>query len=346
MIQITFDYAGLDIETQAFIKVKAKDIHIRLKRAAADIVAVGQALIEVKARLDHGQFGDWLQSEFGMTDRHARNFMNVASRFGDKTETISDLPATVLYLLAAPSTPEEIVEQVIAGVVPATKGAIREAIEASENDFLSDNFQTYQVYSEKNGFDAAMYMLAKGRMLQDIFEDMASMDELYDFAWAEFRLYPQMAMELMTYAGRYKNPVTVPSQIRQKLEGMYKQFYEEIKKLIWITEDIPASTKSILVFAHIIEEKREVLEAREFSRWIDRDLQIQELIVNTLIGYAQRYSETAIDEISEEDMGEMIDFCAQHNLSDTVNGLNVRLALSSNQRRYQWPPHLYNSHAT
>lgn len=133
--QLAFDYSALDTDTQSFIKVKAKDIHVRLKRTAEDIVAVGQALIDVKLRLDHGQFGSWLQSEFGMTDRHARNFMNVAIRFSDKTETVSDFPATVLYLLAAPSTPDEIVEQVIAGEIPATKGAIKEAMaEAKESE--------------------------------------------------------------------------------------------------------------------------------------------------------------------------------------------------------------------
>jgi hypothetical protein len=62
-----------------------------------------------------------------MTDRHARNFMYVDQRFGSKSEIISDLPVTVLYELAVPSTPETIVEEVITGTLPATIPAIREA---------------------------------------------------------------------------------------------------------------------------------------------------------------------------------------------------------------------------
>lgn len=106
---------------------KAQHIHARLKRTAEDIIAIGQDLLEVKARLGHGSFGKWLQSEFGMTDRHALNFMRVASRFGSKSEIISDLPITVLYELASPSMPETVVEMVEAGQIPATLPAIREA---------------------------------------------------------------------------------------------------------------------------------------------------------------------------------------------------------------------------
>jgi hypothetical protein len=98
-----------------------------LKRTAEDIIAIGQDLIAVKSRLGHGKFTPWLDSEFGMTDRHARNFMNVASRFGSKSEIISDLPVTVIYELASPSTPDNVIDMVEAGTISPTLPAIREA---------------------------------------------------------------------------------------------------------------------------------------------------------------------------------------------------------------------------
>lgn len=122
-----FDYASLDTDTRLFVQEKAQAIHMRLKRTAEDIIAIGQDLLAVKGRLQHGQFGRWLQAEFDMTDRHALNFMRVASRFGSKSEIISDLPVTVIYELAAPSTPEAVVEMVETGQIPATLPAIREA---------------------------------------------------------------------------------------------------------------------------------------------------------------------------------------------------------------------------
>lgn len=126
-----FDYTSLYPETRVFVQEKALAIHARLKRAAEDVIAIGQDLIEVKLHLGHGQFLSWLQAEFEMTDRHARNFMNVASRFSSKSEIISDLPVTVIYALAAPSTPDTVIEMVATGQIEPTLPAIREAKQPS-----------------------------------------------------------------------------------------------------------------------------------------------------------------------------------------------------------------------
>jgi len=41
--------------------------------------------------LSHGQFGKWLDVEFGRSERTVRNFMGVAQRFG-KSAKFADLP--------------------------------------------------------------------------------------------------------------------------------------------------------------------------------------------------------------------------------------------------------------
>jgi DNA N-6-adenine-methyltransferase (Dam)/Protein of unknown function (DUF3102) len=131
--QPAFDYASLDKDTAAFILQKTGQIHSLMKRTAQEIVEVGKYLLEVKERLPHGQFILWIQAEFGMSDRHARNFMHVASRFSDKTEIISDFPITILYELASPSTPESVIELVRTGEIPATVEAIRETKQSSKD---------------------------------------------------------------------------------------------------------------------------------------------------------------------------------------------------------------------
>lgn len=73
---------------------------------------IGQELVTIKEYLGHGEWGEWLATEFGLSDRMARNFMNVAIRLGGKTEKFSVLPVSVLYELAAPSTAPEVIEQV------------------------------------------------------------------------------------------------------------------------------------------------------------------------------------------------------------------------------------------
>lgn len=79
-----------------------------MRRTAQDIIEIGQKLIDVKQHLGHGKFGLWLRLEFEWTDRTARQFMRVAEAF--KSENFSDLDfaPSALYLLAAPSTPDEV----------------------------------------------------------------------------------------------------------------------------------------------------------------------------------------------------------------------------------------------
>lgn len=75
-------------------------------------------LREIKGEwLEHGQFLEWLGLEFDMSDRMARRFMLVAEKFG-KMDILSNLPISVLYELASPSMPEEVVQGVIDGDIP------------------------------------------------------------------------------------------------------------------------------------------------------------------------------------------------------------------------------------
>ncbi len=69
-------------------------------------IDIGNKLIEVKARLGHGNFGTWLDTEFGWGKDTANRFMNVASNFAN-CEISNMFAPSALYLLSAPSTPDE-----------------------------------------------------------------------------------------------------------------------------------------------------------------------------------------------------------------------------------------------
>src|SRR5262249_46353416 len=86
-----FDYTPLDADITQQVQTAAQRIRETLKRTLKHLLAVGKDLLAVKEALPHGHFGPWLRSEFGWTERTARNFMAVAERFGPKTEMISDL---------------------------------------------------------------------------------------------------------------------------------------------------------------------------------------------------------------------------------------------------------------
>ena len=125
-----FDYETLDDEIRSFVQRKTDETRGLLRRTAQNVIAIGRNLQAVKEQLPHGQFLPWLQTEFAMTERHARNFMHAAARFGNKPEIIADLSVTVIYELAAPSTPETVIEQVESKQILPTLEAIRVAKEA------------------------------------------------------------------------------------------------------------------------------------------------------------------------------------------------------------------------
>jgi hypothetical protein len=103
---VVFDYGQLDVETRIVVRQRTDEIKTLVRRSAQDIIDIGNKLIDVKAMLGHGEFGPWLEGEFGWAERTAQTFMQVAHYF--KSANFADLKigASALYLLAAPSTPE------------------------------------------------------------------------------------------------------------------------------------------------------------------------------------------------------------------------------------------------
>lgn len=108
-----FDMAALDVVVAGDVRDAATRIRTRMQRTASDIVEIGRDLILVKKALPHGAFLPWIEAEFGMSDQTARKFMHVAENLADKFKHDLDLPPTVLYALAAPSTPPEVRDNVV-----------------------------------------------------------------------------------------------------------------------------------------------------------------------------------------------------------------------------------------
>ena len=106
-----FDYGQLSADVVPKFMVEENNIDLRGRRLTEDVLSMGGSLIAVKGMLPHGQFTIWLGVRFGMTDRTAQKFMNVYEEFGKKSEVASLFKTEVLCLLAAPSTPDEVIDQ-------------------------------------------------------------------------------------------------------------------------------------------------------------------------------------------------------------------------------------------
>jgi hypothetical protein len=127
---LRYNYEEISPEHREMVKEAAIDIRQRTKRASDDILAVGQRLVEVKAVLPHGKFEAWAEDEFGMSSRTAQRLMMVAERFATKSDTVTLLGTSILYLLASPSTPDEAIESTVAYAQRSDKPVTKEQTEA------------------------------------------------------------------------------------------------------------------------------------------------------------------------------------------------------------------------
>ena len=112
--QKAFDYSSLDDETLSFLQSRTEEIRRLLRRTSQDIVDIGNYLIEVKERLEYGQFYKWLDAEFHWSYASASRFMGVAEKFGSSSFNVQELAIlpTALYELLPPSVPEEAIAEV------------------------------------------------------------------------------------------------------------------------------------------------------------------------------------------------------------------------------------------
>jgi hypothetical protein len=84
------------------------------KRVIGDIIEIGRRLSESKKLCGHGNWLPWLDREFGWSDDTARNFMQVSELTESRNFRDLSLPISGPYMLAAPSTPEQARQEVIA----------------------------------------------------------------------------------------------------------------------------------------------------------------------------------------------------------------------------------------
>jgi len=69
-----FDYDSVDLTDRTLIQERAIHIHALLKTSREGVAEIGECLVEVKSRLEHGKWLPWLKHEFG-TNGSAERFM-------------------------------------------------------------------------------------------------------------------------------------------------------------------------------------------------------------------------------------------------------------------------------
>ena len=113
---LSADHAALAMRAEERIKA----------RTVVTVIENGRDLLEVKNALGHGLFTQWLAQTFPFTERTAQRWMSAAERYGAKSEVTSVLKSEVLLLLAAPSTPEEVRQEIEARAIAGERITVAE----------------------------------------------------------------------------------------------------------------------------------------------------------------------------------------------------------------------------
>lgn len=103
---------ALTTTEQARLNDIAQTVRASHRRAAEEMIAIGEGLAEALGIL-RGGFEDWVEDECNISVRLARNFIYIAGRFRDQPAIIAGVPSTIVYSLAAPSTPDAVIDQVV-----------------------------------------------------------------------------------------------------------------------------------------------------------------------------------------------------------------------------------------
>ena len=135
--------------TSANEAITAINVNDQLEAIAKDIEALqATAVLRIAERLtqahelflykrDEGGFEGWVENRLKMSRRTAYRLLDVHKQFGDY-ESVPNwhtLPRSVLYLLATPSTPDEVREEAIERAEAGerlTLAEVKEKIEAAQ----------------------------------------------------------------------------------------------------------------------------------------------------------------------------------------------------------------------
>src|ERR1700694_430544 len=136
---VRFDYCSVAPPLASFLKGQAERIR---RQCATSIIQIGKALFEAKRHLSHGAFLRWVEWEVCMPVRTAQACMRVASWATGKNAVVAHLSPTMLYLLSAPSAPEDFVTDILkrleAGELIAPS-VMRERLKALRSNKRLDN---------------------------------------------------------------------------------------------------------------------------------------------------------------------------------------------------------------
>jgi hypothetical protein len=146
------------IPTETILAQNAEVIRALGKRVVGDIIEIGRRLSESKKLCGHGNWLPWLNREFGWGDDTALRFMQVSELSKSRNLRDLNLPISGLYLLAAPSTPEEAQQQVIERAENGERLSVSDVKELIEEARNKQEMETAELLAAREAEIRAEYV--------------------------------------------------------------------------------------------------------------------------------------------------------------------------------------------
>lgn len=157
-----FDYNQLSTETRISLKARAEKINERTRRIAADIWENGRDFHEAQQELANhsgGTFLAWVETETGYGKSTVYRMIDVYKNISLPNLGKLDIATSALYLLAAPSTPDQARQEIIEAAQqgqPITYTKARQVIDGSKPAPTPEDMRPHvekyiQGYSDRHG---------------------------------------------------------------------------------------------------------------------------------------------------------------------------------------------------
>lgn len=125
-------------QKKEFLTQQAKSC---LKRMTSDIIELSRIAHEYHQEFGYQEYIGWI-GDLGLSRQQGERFLNVHEKFGDTLiMSVNDIQPTVLYLLAAPSTPESARQEAIEITESGEKLSVKETKELIEAHKLIDSLE-------------------------------------------------------------------------------------------------------------------------------------------------------------------------------------------------------------
>lgn len=199
---LNYDYSLIAESDRQSVQVAAAQIKLQFKRAQNSILEIGKQLAVVKAKLDHGQWGDWLSAEFSLTDRSAQRYMQAFETFGNKPDA-NLLTSSALMLLSGDTTPE-----------PAREEAIQQAKQTGKSPTKTEVKEIIEKHKPP-----VVTTLSEAETLFTLRSHLRPMNRIMQTVWLEARPTTEGTEYIITEQQRFDSQVykRVRSQLLEEL---------------------------------------------------------------------------------------------------------------------------------